>query len=334
MTPNDIAGLYPIELPTPFPVGPVNVVLHKGDALTLIDCGPHTDEAWAALERGLAQHAVAVSDIERVLLTHHHIDHAGQLARVLAVSDAETWAHPEVPSTSNQPSDEKGAEEAVWDGFLHGMMREFGVPDDIRDAAIGSWKSFRRFSAPYHIDHLFNDEGRAGPFTTYFAPGHSVTDTLLVNHAEGYSIVGDHILEAINPNPLIHRPKQAGGLRPKSLVTYQHSLRRSRALELGVCFPGHGAPFADHRAVIDRLCGTHERRNRRVLKLVPAAGMTPYALAKAMYPGMSPENLYLILSVAVGHMEVLEERGTLCVEYRGGVLHYVPAAHSAQEESA
>src|SRR2546430_14201197 len=46
--------LHRLELPTPFPVGPVNAYLLRGDPLTLVDTGPKTVEAQTALERGVA----------------------------------------------------------------------------------------------------------------------------------------------------------------------------------------------------------------------------------------------------------------------------------------
>jgi glyoxylase-like metal-dependent hydrolase (beta-lactamase superfamily II) len=42
-----------IPIPTLFPVGPVNVHLIENDPITLVDTGPHTDEAWEALRDGL-----------------------------------------------------------------------------------------------------------------------------------------------------------------------------------------------------------------------------------------------------------------------------------------
>lgn len=38
--------IIPISIPTPFAVGDVNVYLLKGEALTLIDAGPKTREAY------------------------------------------------------------------------------------------------------------------------------------------------------------------------------------------------------------------------------------------------------------------------------------------------
>lgn len=317
----DNSGIHPIAIPTPFPVGAVNVYLIETEPLTLVDTGPRTEEGWEALVRGLAALHVRPADIGRIFLTHHHVDHAGLLRRLLGETDAEVWAHPEVPCESRYPE----AEERERDAFLASMMREFGLPGEVRTAAVRLWTSFDRFTEPYPVHRRFADEGHAGPFTAYFVPGHSATDTLLVHREAGCTLVGDHILETINPNPLIHRPPSPGAPRPKSLVSYQHSLRRARALDLGRCYPGHGGPFDDHRRVVDAILAKHERRNNRVLKLLRPEGMTPYAMAGALYPGMPLESLYLILSVAVGHMEVLEERGVLRSEHRAGVLHFLPA---------
>ena len=48
-----ISNLHPIVIPTPFPVGPVNVYLLDGPKPARIDTGPNTDEAMIALRSGL-----------------------------------------------------------------------------------------------------------------------------------------------------------------------------------------------------------------------------------------------------------------------------------------
>ena len=44
--------IHKISVPTPFAVGDVNSYLLKGDALTLVDVGPKTEEALVALKTG------------------------------------------------------------------------------------------------------------------------------------------------------------------------------------------------------------------------------------------------------------------------------------------
>ena len=83
-----------IELPTPYPVGPVNAYLLPGPPITLVDCGPKSSEAQAALEAGLRTAGVGFADIRRLIITHGHIDHFGLAATVAAAGGAEVCAHP------------------------------------------------------------------------------------------------------------------------------------------------------------------------------------------------------------------------------------------------
>lgn len=73
------ARIIPISLPTPFAVGDVNIYLVRGEALTLVDAGPNTKEAAAVLKKELAGQGLSLNDIDQVVLTHHHADHAGLL---------------------------------------------------------------------------------------------------------------------------------------------------------------------------------------------------------------------------------------------------------------
>ena len=82
-----------IEIATPWPVGPVNVYLIDDDPLTLIDAGQRSDEALADLEAGLAEVGRRVEDLERIVITHQHIDHSGRArASVAERSGAELCA--------------------------------------------------------------------------------------------------------------------------------------------------------------------------------------------------------------------------------------------------
>ena len=59
-------------------LGTVNLWLLKGDPLTLVDAGPaNADGARPRSRQGLAGHGYTLADIEQLLLTHHHLDHAG-----------------------------------------------------------------------------------------------------------------------------------------------------------------------------------------------------------------------------------------------------------------
>ena len=72
-------NIHCISLPTPFPVGDVNVFIVESDRLTLIDAGVKTEDAWQYFVEGLEKIGYSPDDIEQVVLTHHHPDHVGML---------------------------------------------------------------------------------------------------------------------------------------------------------------------------------------------------------------------------------------------------------------
>ena len=55
------------------------VYVLKGEAVTLVDCGPMTEEAEHAFVTQLKEHRLSIDDIDQVVLTHHHADHVGLL---------------------------------------------------------------------------------------------------------------------------------------------------------------------------------------------------------------------------------------------------------------
>ena len=85
-------GIARITITTPWPVGPVNVFLIDDDPLTLVDTGQRSADALAAVEAGLAAHGRRVEDLERIVITHQHIDHSGLAATLVARSGAELCA--------------------------------------------------------------------------------------------------------------------------------------------------------------------------------------------------------------------------------------------------
>lgn len=312
-----MSDLVTIPLPTPFAVGPVNVFLLRDDAVTLVDTGTNTPEAEAALRAGLAAAGCKLSDIERVVLTHHHVDHTGLCRRVVDESGAEVWAHPDVQEQARLGH----SHDADARAFFLGILSEFGVPAAMSQDAMGLWDAFKGYGEEFAVNHTFTDGGVVGPFRTWFVPGHSSTDTLLVHETGGYTLAGDHILEIFNPNPLLRRPAP-GTRRAPALVEYQASLLRSQGLGLGVCHPGHGDAIPDPQRVVAGILAQHDRKNERILGTLGDEPVTPFTVCGWLYPELPLHSLYLGLSVATGHLEVLESRGLLHSVHRDGVVHY------------
>lgn len=305
-----------IPLPTPFPVGPVNVYLLEWEQCILVDTGLKSDESYELLMASLKRRGVSLRDLDAVIVTHGHRDHMGALGRILEESGAPAYAHPYVAKQGR----EGDASDARRD-FYENILVEFGVPEDVRLQANSLYDQFRSFSDPFAIAHEVHEGETVLGFDVHFVPGHSPSDTLFVHRERGVTLLGDHVLQTTNPNPLLRRPEE-GEARPRSLVEYRASLRKSRELPLGLCLPGHGAPFSDVVETIDRILERQDKRTEMVYNLVAAGAASPYAVSAALFPQLAIKHIHLGLSVAVGHMEVLEAEGRLIGYHRDGQLYF------------
>ncbi len=317
-------NVIPIAVPTPFIVGPVNVYLIKGHPLTLIDTGPQTDEAYEILVEKLSEYGHSITDLESIFLTHAHIDHMGLAARLADESGATLYAH---ETTAAQLEHVEETQSRIHT-FVLETLREFGAPKELIDQTAEVRAGFHDMAAPVAVHNRLHDGDKALGFDVHHVPGHSSSDTLFVDPARRLAFSGDHVLKRISPNPLMRRPK-LGEPRVKSLVEYQRSLRRTREIDFDVCYPGHGEPITNHRSVIDTLIERQERRTAKIKALVESQSMTPHQICMALFPEIAPQYYYLGVSVAIGHLEVLEDRGEIAGEIRDGVLTYSAVTHAA-----
>src|SRR5579859_5516631 len=122
--PTVLPGLWGITLPIPFAIGSVTCYLVEGEPLTLIDCGTQTDECYTALATALGEKGYRISDIERLIITHHHSDHLGLAERIAQESGAEVWAHPATVPWLESPEHAR----QKLQNFTAPLFQEGGVP--------------------------------------------------------------------------------------------------------------------------------------------------------------------------------------------------------------
>ena len=140
-----------IEMPTEFPVGPVNTYLFTDPEPVLIDTGAKFDRSWEALEAGLMDHGVRVGDIAKVIITHPHVDHFGQAAAIAANSDAEIWV-----STLGEEWLLKTA--VCWqkriDYYRDYFLPKMDMPAAMQESMLGFMRFSRETADPVPADRL------------------------------------------------------------------------------------------------------------------------------------------------------------------------------------
>jgi glyoxylase-like metal-dependent hydrolase (beta-lactamase superfamily II) len=162
-------------------------------------------------------------------------------------------------------------------------------------------------------------------------PGHSPTDTVFHDRERGVLLGGDHLLGHISSNPLPHRPVggrsgSPDGGRPRALRLYLDSMAETGAMEdVAVVLPGHGDPITDHRRLVADRLRMHERRAAKILRLLDGRALTAHQVAHELWGKVAVTQAFLALSEALGHLDLLSERGEVVEERADGVVRFRPA---------
>lgn len=236
--------------------GPGVNVLRVGD--TLVDTG-HVRSADAVRE------ALADPDrlggVERVVLTHPHIDHVGgsQVVDELATLPHVTFEgvpsiiH-EYPSYLSEARADMtrllaglGATESMWDDY-------FPIDRDYRGARI----EFEREAGD-------GDTVRLGEYEleVVHTPGHSAQHASFWHEPSSTCLPGDIVSEN---GHFMYAPLYC------DIGDYKQSLRRLRALDADRLVPMHGPPMDDPRARIDDCLEKAEATERRLLDWLDERG--------------------------------------------------------------
>ncbi|MCW3001060.1 MAG: fold metallo-hydrolase, partial [Conexibacter sp.] len=232
----------PVRLPLPFPIGRVNAWLLRGDPLTLVDAGARWDEGMPALEAALSTHGVRIDDVELLVLTHHHDDHAGLAHDVRERSGCQVAAH---VATAERLADVP-CHRAVEDVWQVALLRLHGAGEETTATVAEVTAKAAGWQASVLVDRVLEDADvlRAGDheLEVLLRPGHSPTDTLFVARA-GWALLGDHLLAPSASAVLAERPRGVDDprLRLRALPRYREGLRKTAAQGLSEGFAGHGA---------------------------------------------------------------------------------------------
>jgi glyoxylase-like metal-dependent hydrolase (beta-lactamase superfamily II) len=320
------AGIHRLAIPTPFQVGRVNAYLIDDEPLTLVDSGPNSAKALDELEQLLAELGRKVEDIELLVITHQHIDHFG-LASILARrSGAEVAALDAlVPFLAGY-----GQQSDFDDLFAQSLMLRHGIPADIVTALRAVSASFRGWGAPVEVTRPLAPDSelqlRDRTLRVLHRPGHSPSDTVFFDESRSLLLAADHLIAHISSNPLLARPlgtePDYAGPRPKALITYMASLEQTRAMELSLVLPGHGAPISDHAALIDERFRMHHRRAEKIHRLILEQPRSAHEIAQELWGNVAVTQAFLTLSEVLGHVDLLLRDGRASEAESGGVVRF------------
>jgi len=162
------------------------------DDRAVVDPGPPTDRAWRDLREGLERADVSLRDLEAVLVTHWHADHAGLAPRLGTAADATlAMGAGDAPLVADYAAErarrlERDAE----------TMRRWGVPDRAVERVI-SGDTVSAMPDEITVGRLRDGQTIAG-LEVVATPGHTLGHTAFAG--EGFLLVGDAVLPTTTPN--------------------------------------------------------------------------------------------------------------------------------------
>ncbi|MEH7383066.1 MBL fold metallo-hydrolase [Bacillus sp. JJ1533] len=305
--------VFKITLPTPFAVGDVNVYVVKGETLTLIDAGAKTEVAWQSFNEQLTQLGYKPSDIEQIVITHHHPDHVGLLDYFN--SNIPIIGHPK-----NQPwiSQDKQFF-ADNEPFYKELFTQLGL--DPAFIALINMDEELEYSCRRSLTATVGEgdtiDGLTG-FKVIETPGHAQSHIVLYREADGMLIAGDTLLAKISPNPLLEPPQFGETARPRPLIQYNNSLRKLLTLDMSKVVTGHGDDILNPHELIQERFVSQKERAYHVLDMIKEKPMTAFEVCTRLFPRVYLKQPLFTVSETVGQLDFLEEIGEIKIEVVNG----------------
>lgn len=292
-----------LPIPTPFPVGPVNVHLIPLEPVTLVDTGPLTDVAWDGLRHGLARHGLSVADVERVLLTHGHQDHFGLAARIERAGGARLLGG------------------RLDRGHFRGRRNTRLLLEALTRAGFGALERLAMSAMTVAVDHFAEplsswDElaggevlpGDGWSVVVRSVPGHTPGSLTFEVPEAGVIFTGDTVLRDITPNAIVDEDPEKPGEAFRSVSRYFESLD---AIDAGAStmLTGHGRRIPDFVAHRAKLEGKYAFRTGQIERALAGPPKTVADLCRKIFPTVRPMDLYLAYSEVLGFLMYLEDLG-------------------------
>lgn len=193
--------LYWLRFDLPFRLNHINLyVLDGEDGWIILDCGVH-DPATVAHWDALMDGPLAGRPIERIIVSHHHVDHAGYAGPLAERTGAPVWMTESEYRYIVRMLAIAGPE---FGELLEGAYRRYALTEEVLAMARQDHDRFPRFVAPMAEPNFMTEDhsvrSRGGEWRVRIDRGHSMAQIGLLDDARGLYLAGDYLLPRISPN--------------------------------------------------------------------------------------------------------------------------------------
>lgn len=297
--------LHTIPLPMPAPLGQVNAYLIEGPhGAALIDTGMDEASSRRELERGLEVHGMRIADLDALVCTHHHVDHAG-LGATFREAGVETMM-----SALDMESLAAFFAQPELDDVRAGFYGRHEVPSGFAKRVSKIFPFFRSLAEEFRPDRALVDGDRLDlggiEFEVLLTPGHTRGHVCLHEPEAGVVFTGDCV---------INREATHISMRPEAMGTdplggFLSSLETIAGLGPRVGLPGHGGAIDDLVERARDIERHHRRRLEQVRRSLTEEPRTAFDISKVAVDARPKAFArWLAVSQALAYLEHLVRRG-------------------------
>lgn len=308
-----ISGETPfrIALPTQFEMGTVNCYLYKTPVPTLIDCGEKSDASWDALIQGLSERGLLITDIERIIITHAHVDHMGMAAKVAVASGAKVYVSELVKDWAINLADMQSIRWQIITGLLTEITSQENSP--LHQGFGKFFNNYVDFWDPipeecisvFSLDDTLSMGGQE--WDVMHAPGHCINQTCFYNKTTQELIASDMLLR-IAPTPVIDASIEDPSARASGLSEMVKTMERFKNLDISVAYPGHYDPITEPKNTLQAQLDRIIIRTEQTLETIKEGPKNFFEIMDKMYKGRISGPA---IPMMIGYLDVLIDSGQI-----------------------
>ncbi|HUQ24579.1 MAG TPA: MBL fold metallo-hydrolase [Burkholderiales bacterium] len=296
-------GVQWLSMPLPFALDHINLWL-AGD--TIVDTGIGDDTTRALWEKILFQ-----KQIQRIVLTHYHPDHAGNAAWLCQKFGAEFWTTQGEYLTAHavRAASAGYTTEAVLEVF-----RKNGLDPERARTMTGRGNRYAALVPEFPLSYrriIEGDKVRIGghEWRAFIGHGHAPEHLSLYCEALNVVIAGDMLLSTISTNVSVWSIDPEGD----PLRLFLESLKRYRDLPENVLvLPSHGKPFRGAHARVGELESHHEKHFAKLIEALKGKAMSAGELLGLLFRRpLDAHQTFFAMGEAIAHLHYLYYAGRL-----------------------
>jgi glyoxylase-like metal-dependent hydrolase (beta-lactamase superfamily II) len=313
-----LKNITPVAIPFPNDSHLIsaNVYALGQNSVTLIDTGPKLPGIFTSLETQLRHVGIKMTSIERIIVTHGHIDHFG-----LAMDIQKAAGRPVkclIHADDKWKLSSANLRERMWSREADNFMAMAGVSEKAVEAVRHRFKFFKTMCDPLDTVSTMKDgdeiTGEGFHLEIIHTPGHTAGSCCVYESGQKILFSGDHIIKHITPNPLVEL-KRSHLKDPsyQSLRAYRDSLDKLTSLDVQFVFPGHGEYIKDLPEIISSY-RTHQHQRMDLLwQALKKNPRSLYDLVDDIFPRIPQHDIFMAISDIVGHLEILINDGRVMI---------------------